>query len=312
MHKREQTVADMNKHERMHPIMNNVESGDAALAPASWQALAFRLKQKLMAKLDSNFSFIGTIGNVTAYRLPGVKGVIIRRKGGATARQIREGRNYENTRRMNMEFAGRSACVKLLARILWPLSRLADHNIYGPLHALMNVVQKADTKSSLGKRNVCLSRNPALLTSFAFNRDTSFSRIVRPQLEQTLSREHGMATVSIPSLIPGINFHPTPNHPMFRIVAVLGLLPDMFYRNEKYSPSHNDYNQFAPVITTSEWFSTREVSPGLSFSLSLPYSAPDAHFSMILGIGYEAGFPENRNSFVGMKREGAAEIVMVQ
>jgi hypothetical protein len=57
-----------------------------------------------MATLDSGFGWRGTLGEFTAYRLPGTEGIVIRRKGGVSAKRIKTAAEFEETRRCNEGF----------------------------------------------------------------------------------------------------------------------------------------------------------------------------------------------------------------
>ncbi len=81
-----------------------------------------------MAKLASNLSFTGSLGNLSAYKMRGVEGTVVRIKGGATKKKIKEPPVFERTRELNAEFGGRATGSKWMMQAMWPQKALADFN----------------------------------------------------------------------------------------------------------------------------------------------------------------------------------------
>ena len=194
-----------------------------------------------MGKFEQLVGFTGSVGNLTAYKMRGVDGIVVRQKGGVSKDRIKNDREFVRTRENNAEFGGRSAASKSIMNALFPLKPLADYNIAGPLNALLRPIQVADPIGKRGQRSVELSKSPALLEGFSLNNKTSFESIVRAPLSVTVSRETMSAEVVIPELMPDINFKGQGKHPLYKLEAALGLVPDFFYSPERYKPSHPGY-----------------------------------------------------------------------
>lgn len=265
-----------------------------------------------MAKLESEFAFTGRLGDYVAYRLPGVDGIVMRRKGGVSAKRIHTDANFINTRNVNAEFSGRSAACKWIMQMIYPLKAVADYNIAGPLNALLRPIQKLDNQSKNGERNVCLTKDPSLLSGFSFNRKLSLDAILRCPIDYTLSKEKRNATVTIPALRPGINLHVPQRYPLFMITVVLGVVPDLLYSSPDYRPSHESYALLRPVSASTTWFSSKDGSALIDLSLVLSSVIPDDNFSLVLSIGVQFGVPTSGGLGVQIARSGAGKILAVR
>lgn len=111
-----------------------------------------------MGKLESDIQFTGRVGNLSAYRMRGVDKIIVRKKGGASKRRIKNDPGFARTRENNVEFSGRAQGVRWIMRALEPLRRVADYNLCGPINKMMMHVQHQDDVNNRGKRSI-LFRN---------------------------------------------------------------------------------------------------------------------------------------------------------
>lgn len=266
-----------------------------------------------MGKIEQGVEFTGSVGNLTAYRMRGVDGIVVRMKGGASKTRIKNDREFRHTRQLNAEFGGRSAASKGIMRMLYPLKALADYNIAGPLNALLRPIQLEDPKNNKGERSIMLSENPGLLEGFSLNRKVVFESIVRAPLTFTVLRETMSAEVNIPALMPDINFKPQGKHPLYSFDAVLGLVPDLFFSPDGYKPSHKKYadENLGFVLERSEWFPSMSGSEATKLALKFNFVPPDDHFILMLSIGIRFGYPVSGNVVEQVKYAGAAKVVRV-
>jgi hypothetical protein len=262
-----------------------------------------------MARLSSEITFIGSLGNVSAYKMKGMDKIIVRMKGGASKEMIKSSPAFALPRRYMFEFGGRSTASKLIMRMLWPQKPLADYNIAGLLNGLMKPVQQFDDTSALGKRNIELSKCPWILNGFPLNRQTPFESIVRTSLNCSVSRESLSAHVEIPALLPGINFIPPKRYAMYSFIATLGVVPDLFYHEAKYRPSHPDYDNFVSKRINSDWFTVKKGSAANSLDLALNAIPPDNAFTLVLSIGIRFGSLVDGDIVEQEKNVGAAKIL---
>ena len=114
-----------------------------------------------MGKIEQVVGFTGSVGNLTAYKMRGVDGIVVRQKGGVSKERIQNDLNFHRTRENNAEFGGRSAASRSIMNALFPLKPLADYNIAGPLNALLRPIQVADPIGARGQRSVELSKSPS-------------------------------------------------------------------------------------------------------------------------------------------------------
>lgn len=262
-----------------------------------------------MARIITPIAFEGPLGNVTAYKMRGMDKIILRTKGGPSRERIRTSPAFEQVRRNNAEFSGRSTASKWILRMLGPLKRLADHNIAGPLNALLKPVQEMDPVRELGRRHVQLSKAPHLLCGFSLNRGTGFDTVVRTPLTVSLSRDELRAVIEIPALLPRINFFVPGNFSHYSILATLGIVPDLFNQGGRYETSRPDFN-FRPTVTTTPWLPVSDGSGGLTLALEIEQSAPE-FYTLMLSVGIRYGLVRSGGVIEEVRYAGSAKVVGV-
>ena len=245
-----------------------------------------------MAKQEPGFGFTGSLHNISAYKRKDMDMIILRTKGGPSKRMIKSHPSFDVTRRNNKEFGGRSTASKWIMRVLYPLKPLSDFNISGPLNSTLKPIQQMDSLSELGKRNIVLSKNPRLLEGFQLNRRNLFESVLRNPLSFTLSRDEMKANVEIPGLIPGNNFFPVDQYPVYRWQAVLGVIPDLFFDAKKkgYQPNKN-FERLYPSHFETEWCAVKTGAASRIIELSLRDAMIPAggSFSLMLAAGISFG-----------------------
>lgn len=259
-----------------------------------------------MAKLDGTFQFTGSLQNLSFYKMQGSDKIIIRKKGGPSKKQVKTGKNFENTRRNNMEFGGRALAASTIKSYLHPLLFLADYNIVGPLNALLRAIQKMDTASGWGKRHVLLTKQPSLLEGFTLNRRYLLETIVRTPVNCQLQGEQ--VHINLPALMPGINFMSPGNYPYYRFIGTAGLVPDISYTDYGYKPKYNESWHFD--YTESEWLPVNAPSSALTITLhGMPENKP-ADCSIMVALGIAFGKLKG-DTIEPEKYVGAAKVMMV-
>ena len=261
-----------------------------------------------MGKLISALPFTGSLSNLSAYKMRGHDGVIVRTKGGPSKEKIKDSPSFAITRSNNMEFGGRSTTASWIMSGMHPHKSLADYNIAGPLQAILKPIQVLDHESEFGKRAVCLSKNPKLLEGFSLNRKTMFDSVIRSPLKAQLSREELSAIVSVPALAPGINFFASPYYPFFCISLTLAIVPDVSYRGNKYSAAPAYENSF-PRNVCSEWFAVNEGCDAQHFDVKIDGVPPDDQSSLMLTVGLCYGEVTATASPTQARYAGAAKVL---
>lgn len=263
-----------------------------------------------MARIITPIAFEGSLGNLTAYRMRGSNRIILRTKGGPSRERIRNAPAFEQVRRNNAEFRGRSTASKWIMRMLWPLKPLADYNIAGPLNALVKPVQELDTTSEWGQRHVQLSKAPHLLAGFSLNRGTGFDSVVRTPLAFSLSEDDLQAVVQIPALLPRINFFVPGNHAYYSIMITLGLVPDLFYREGRYETTPPDFSA-SPATSVTPWLPVSDGSAATTLRLGIEQQPSLAFSTLMLSVGIRYGLARSNGEIEQVKYAGSAKVLGV-
>lgn len=263
-----------------------------------------------MAQLIGDFLFTGSLDVLSAYKMRGSNKIILRTKGGPSREQIKNYPSFDLTRRNNMEFGGRATAARKIKRILQPLQFLADHNFTGPLNALLKPIQAMDTISEFGKRNILLSQNPQLLEGFTLNRRYLFDTIIRNPVAYTLSKDSLQATINVPALMPNLNFFAPGNYQWYRIIAVMGIVPDLFYTPNGYKPMGTD-DEFCYEINEEVWLPVNSASAPFTISLQVNDNPAISSFSCMLAIGVAFGSMHEAR-IQPVKYVGAAKVLSVR
>lgn len=266
-----------------------------------------------MAKLETPLAFTGSLGNISAYRMRGSDRIILRRHGGASKKKIKTSPAFANVRRNNQEFGGVTTTSKWILRSLHPLKSLADYNLIGTLNALLKSIQKRDTESKWGQRHVQVSKNPWLLAGFSLNKKYPVDSVLRSPLPLSLSRAERSGWIDIPAWVPGINFTPSPYHPYYSLVAVLGIIPDIVFKEGKYQPASPGYEHPMSSVTleTTPWQPVVAPSEAIRLSLTSTFVPPDEAFSLLLSIGVRYGAIGMGGSIQQVPHAGCAKILAV-
>jgi hypothetical protein len=250
-----------------------------------------------MARMKKPFDITGKLGKISIYNVRGSDEPIVRTKGGPTKRMVKTRKSFATTRRNNMEFGGRARMTSQVMCILRPMKYLGDYNLAGPLNSLFIPIQALDTVSGHGERNIELTKNPGLLEGFNLNRRTPFTSIITNTPEYTLSRSTLTATVTIPELMPGVNFFPADNFSWYKFMAILGVIENVFYNRLGYgNAAGNQFLTGHSVFETSDWFNIAPNSAPVELTCSFKESAKGLiqkigknNYSCLLAIGIAFG-----------------------
>lgn len=280
---------------------------------SSWELLKYLVFYGLktihtMAKLHTPFNFNGTLAGVTAYTRIDSEEPILRSKGGPTREQIMTGKAFDVTRRNISEFSGRSSAGKWIKVALMPLKLLADHNLGPSLNPLLQPIQESDTESEFGKRHVRLSQNPHLLEGFEISRRNHLDSVLHNPVPYTLDKSSLSARVTIGALLPKVNFSPLGSFLHYRIVAVLGAVPDLFYTPDGYD-TEAGYELLHPQTLYTDWFHSVSGSAEQILELSLPTAPAMASYSLLLSVGVSFGRMGKRGFIEAVKYAGGGRIL---
>lgn len=260
-----------------------------------------------MPILSGELQFTGTIGGLSAYRMRGSDKIIIRRKGGPSKQRIKKDKRFAMTRQYNEEWKACVLACRLLNQSLYPVKHLADHNYTGALTGLCKSIQKDDSFSELGERGIFFSQHYYKLEGFSLNKIHTLERFIRHPLQLELDRATATATMQLPVLIPGINLANPNKHPLYRLVLVLGAVPDIVYHEERklYQPVNKEIH---PVVSETAWYTARQTMEAGTLTAALPPAVNQQGYTLLLAAGIEFGVPLTGTE-VKPVRDGAAKLV---
>jgi hypothetical protein len=268
-----------------------------------------------MATLKNGLDITGPLGNLSIYTMRGVDKKIVRQKGGADRKEILHGENFANTRRHHHEFAAINVAGQHLRWTFHTLRNLSGgFNFSGPIVALLRLVQKQDSQSEWGTRNIVLSRYSDVLRGFSLNKTNVFDAIIRTTLEWSLDRSTRTARVTIPALMRDVNFLPQDDHALFRFEISLGMAPDFLYnhdKNEHLPPTWygNLHNGTGTLTAATSWYAAKQGCPSSTLELTLDKIPEDEAYTLILAIGVRFGALYGDSIVKEVKYAGAAKIL---
>ncbi len=264
-----------------------------------------------MASLKGNFAFTGTIGNISAYSRKGSTNIILRTKGGATKEKIKRAPEFANTRKVNAEFGGASSTAKKIKLAIIELAHL-DHTLFqSRLNPICSSILKMDKEGDFGQRAIFISRFRNILEGFNLEMGTVFDSIIKHPLQYNINRADQSASINVPALYPGISLYIPGNFLLFRLIAVLGIVPDM-----KYDSKFNNYQPLNAAILLkrssqhTEWYSTSEICNQQTIALQIQgETGMTDNDSLLLSIGIEFGIPLTPTFIKPVNYAGAAKIL---
>jgi hypothetical protein len=241
-----------------------------------------------MAKLTSLFSFSGSLDGISVYKMEGVDKPIMRKKGGPKKEKILHDPGFVNTRREMEEFGGRSAATRCILEAFAPLR--PGHGTTGRINKLLASLQKMDSQSKWGQRAITLSLCPGLLQGLDISKRLTLGSIVQHSFSCGLSKQTNGAFVDLPALLPGVNCNHPKLYSFFRVIAVLGVIPDLHFQDklDAYAP-HENFQGQPPQVVQTDWQQTNRSSMATRLELSLPQAASTEGYSLQLSIALQYG-----------------------
>ena len=263
-----------------------------------------------MAILHSKILFTGTIGDIVVVKRRDT-GKYYARSKPTRSKKKNKSKSGSSKERNQSEFGGRATATKWIRKALYPQKDLSDFGFTSALNRLVNPILQMDTTGEYGKRAIFFTKGHALLRGFNLNNKTIFDSIIRHPIDFFLSKESLYASVKIPDLMPGINFVVPGNQAMYRVVAALGIVPDLHCKNKKYTPG-SDYDKLvSPVRAETRWYPVLKGSAVETLELKIPTAPPDESFCLLLSIGIRFGNIIDEGKVKQEKYAGAAKILWV-
>jgi hypothetical protein len=263
-----------------------------------------------MAIQNGPLNFTGSLADLSFYRRKDSNKTFVRQKSGPTRKQILHDPRFTRNRMMGTEWEGCTLVTKWLRRVLHPLDAVRDHNFAGPLNALVKSVQKLDTEGTYGQRSIQISRYPHGLEGFTISRQTPLDTLLRTPLQPVLQKEALSAQVQIPEISYGFNFYPQTPHPYFRVLASLGIVPDVHYAPSGYAPRMRA-GCHLPHVAATGWAGVTRGLPATMLELQLPNTHEYPTFSLVLAVGISFGTPDRLGNVQAVNYTGSGRIIKV-
>jgi hypothetical protein len=150
-----------------------------------------------------------------------------------------------------------------------------------------------------------------VLEGFSLNRRYPFDSIIRNPLRYTLDKQTREASIDIPALVPGINFHVPGRYPLFSLIISPVIIPDLHYGPVGYQPANNKYVRAESDTKITEWYPVLNGSPETSLQMKIRFTPPDEFFILMLTVGIRFGTIGADGNVQQLKRAGSAKILAV-
>jgi hypothetical protein len=248
-----------------------------------------------MAKLTGPLQFTGKIGNLTAFKMKGVDGIVLKECGGPSREKLLNDPQCVNNRRNMSEFGNGSTMASAIRHSFYPLKHIQDSYFFSRLAGLSRKMAKLDKISKWGERGVLISQNGKELEGLDMNKKIFFNTVIRHPLSFEISRVNGSANVIIPDLIPGVSFYNPSQFHLYRIIITLGTVYDRVFNGKEFVQQDPDLRpQLAKVY--SDWASVQKTRPASDFNIQIDqFNALPEWGTLILSVGVDFCYPYDAN-----------------
>jgi len=270
-----------------------------------------------MAIIKGAIQMTGSIKGMSFYTNAGSDQVIMRTKGGPSARRMKVGNEFAKIRKHQAEWPG---CVKFSRGIRYALGenyRLADYNVSPVWCGMGKNLITLDKEHPVGERQLLLSKYRNVLENFSLNRNYPFNTVLRINPQFDINKNTLLATVSIPQLNTEMDLLNIQKLPYFRVIVSLGVVSDLAYspdnKNNPYEPALKEFNGCSGS-TISDWFSTDDLIGEQTMTVKLADEIVERmtdDTTALLGIGVEFGKVGFAGQTTPVKRAGCAKVLKV-
>lgn len=168
-----------------------------------------------MAYQDGVIKLKGKVGDLSFYKTK--DGYLARKKGGASAKQIKNDPRYQRTRENMVEFGEVCTASKKIRTVVRDMILLAyDPKMAQRLTARVYRMMKLDTTSLRGQRQV-KDQSLSLLKGFNFNEMAPFNNTLLITPLYVINREAGSIDVHISKILPSVHLVSPKGATHFRI-----------------------------------------------------------------------------------------------
>ena len=246
-----------------------------------------------MATFKGPFKFIGRIGNLRYYQVPGDERTYVAERGSVPTPILNNSDVFKESRKTRDEFSPKSKCAKDVRLALSDWSeKIVNRQLQCKLISIMNDIVMMDKTHLKGFRALYLSKYKNLLYNADYHFITPLSEMLRCPYTVEPEEDRKTVTVSIKGLYPAKHIKAPPLATHFQLCLSLGTVKDYVY---------NDYfKDWAPMKfqnknicreTLSPWFPVDSLLlDDIRLSASLPGGYADGDdITIVRGFGLRFG-----------------------
>lgn len=219
-----------------------------------------------------------------SYHIKGVDHVIIAKKGGPTASEVKTKESYRELRKNQKEFGVASNMAKVLRQSFTGcLSEICETYASGKLTAQFRNLAKMENGDT-GTRPMVVSKHGHHLSGFEFNPKAPYKKIFGANYYVKSGSRKGQVILHFPAFVPQDVFDYPEEATNFKINARLVALSDYIYdaKKEEYKPAskevHGIYGSFESTMLPLLKIPTEPMTG----QVSLPIHEVDERIGMFL------------------------------
>ena len=246
-----------------------------------------------MATFKGPFKFIGRIGNLRYYQVPGDERTFVAERGSVPKPILDKSPVFKESRKTRDEFTPKSKCAKDIRRAFSDWSQpIVNRQLHCKLVSIMNDIVNLDKVSLKGYRNLYLSKYKNLLYNADYHFITPLSEALRCPYTVEPEADRKTVTVSIKGLYPARHIKAPALASHFQLCLSLGTVKDYVYNDyhKKWVPTRIQ-NVNIHRETLSNWFPVDSLMlDDISLSVSLPEGYADGDdITIVRGFGIRFG-----------------------
>ena len=262
---------------------------------------------KAVFNIPLNSPFSSNMGGFSVFTARNSNKLIVRSKGGASASKIKNDDSFERTRLQMTEFGGCSTAARMMREAMLTVKDLSNLSLHGQFVKMVSRIREMDT-NPVGQRSIIYSRGSFLINGFSINKDVTFDTVISSPVAFQIDRNTHTAVVTLPQIIPGMNFNSSWTYPYYRFKINLGIIRDMIFEDKKgYQPILGDSKEYTATLDTA-WSETKNKQIGQEIGLHIENPVFDESCHLLLSIGIEFGTVEY-GKIKAIKHAGCGKIL---
>lgn len=227
-----------------------------------------------MATFKGPFKFIGRIGNIRYYQVPGDDRTYAAERGCVPKLILDNSPVFALSRLNRDEFSPKSKCAKDVRRSLGDWSQaIVNRQLHAQLVSIMNDILQLDKENDYGLRSVFLSRYKNLLYNADYHFIKTLPEIMKCPYRLVVDENKKIVTITIKGLNPAKHIKAPPTASHFQLCLSIGTVTDYTY--------DKIWERYEPILVNNKNISRQTLHPwipvdgGLMGDITLTVSLPD-------------------------------------